>query len=269
MRSIVALKAALAQGLWSRYPRLWLRYSLAFSRDHFESEYWFVPLFCRKDHIAIDVGANMGIYSYLMQRHSKSVVSFEPNTDLWPHLHRLLGKNVRLEGAALSNRTGTASFRYIESNTGLATIEEKNKLPVLSASQLLRVRNIEVRTLDSYRFADVSFIKIDVEGHEEAVIEGAGELLKDYRPVLLIETENRHNPGAPKRLIDRLGNFGYAAFYLKSGRLRDARQIDDADCDPANASRVGHRYVNNFLFIPSDQTDLIAAANALASRLQD
>ena len=67
---------------------------------------------------------------------------------------------------------------------------------------------VELRTLDSYGFEDVAFIKIDVEGHEEAVLAGAGDTLVRAKPVLLIEIEERHNPGGLDRIAKRLSRIG-------------------------------------------------------------
>src|SRR5437868_5966109 len=55
---------------------------------------------------------------------------------------------------------------------------------------------IEVRTLDQFDLRNVGFVKIDVEGHELAVLEGAARTLARERPNLLIEANEHHRPDA-------------------------------------------------------------------------
>lgn len=55
--------------------------------------------------------------------------------------------------------------------------------------------------LDDIIKDDVGFIKIDVEGHELAVLKGATSLINRCRPVLLVECEERHSPGGTERLF--------------------------------------------------------------------
>jgi len=56
-----------------------------------------------------------------------------------------------------------------------------------------------------------SFIKIDVEGHEHAVIDGAKELIQKHRPIIIYEYG--YEPGKfEARTIEQLNNFGYVSF---------------------------------------------------------
>lgn len=48
---------------------------------------------------------------------------------------------------------------------------------------------VEVRTLDSYKFSNVAVIKIDVQGYEPFVLDGAKETIRNNRPVIFIEVE--------------------------------------------------------------------------------
>ena len=58
----------------------------------------------------------------------------------------------------------------------------------------------ELRPLDSFGFQNVSLLKIDVEGFEDEVLAGAERLIRDNRPVILIEIlGGKSYPGAPTR----------------------------------------------------------------------
>ena len=61
-------------------------------------------------------------------------------------------------------------------------------------------------------------IKIDVEGHENKVIEGSSKLLMEKKVVLVIEIEKRHNENY-LNLIKRLNKKGFTAFYVNKNKL--------------------------------------------------
>ncbi len=258
------LKHALARRLSLRHPVVWTEFYRAFRKHHFDAEYWLIPLFCRSDRIAVDVGANMGIYAYAMAKYARAVIAFEPNTDLWPFLRRFLGDKVRLEDAALSDSAGLADFRVVDDNTGVATIEAANPLSMIERPETIAVRAVVTRTLDSFGLTKVSFIKIDVEGHEEAVLAGGRETIVASRPVVLVEAEDRHNPGAPGRVADWFAAAGYDGFFIRGRRLLPVAELSPADVDPAGLN--GGVYVNNFLYLPREDTVLIGRVSTAVER---
>jgi hypothetical protein len=78
-------------------------------------------------------------------------------------------------------------------------------LPVIAAPQHAAIRHRDVRDAAPRRFriANCSFIKIDVEGHEEAVLDGARALIAAQRPMLMIELDEGFNPGVVAALAAR------------------------------------------------------------------
>jgi FkbM family methyltransferase len=261
-----ALKASLTRLLANRYPRLWTERELRFRPNHFEEEFWLVPVLCSPEKTSIDIGAHLGLYSYYMAKYSQNVIAFEPNRDLHNDLHRLLGRNFHLESVALSRTAGKALIRIDNQNTGVSTIEEKNDLSCVTDKSAVVTREIETRTLDSFNLSNIALIKIDVEGHEEAVLEGARETIQRSQPALIVESEDRHNQGAPRRIAQSLGALGYLCFYLKDHALCDFSALRPEDTDPANLSR-GVAYINNFIFIPAAHSALVGRVTAhLAAR---
>jgi FkbM family methyltransferase len=259
------VKVAIGRRIVTWFPRLWMERELRFRPHHFERELWLLPIFCDKGSTAIDVGANEGTYSYYMKKFSGKVIAFEPNTDLWRHLRRLLGPDVDLEAAALSGKSSRATLRVNPMNTGVSTIEEMNDLSFEKDKQAIVSREVETRTLDSYNLTGISVVKIDVEGHEEAVIEGARETIQRNRPVFIIESEDRHNFGAPCRLAQTFGKLEYTVFYIKDGHLSEFDTLRKEDTDPKNLSADGSSYINNFIFIPAEQGAKIEHAQVLLS----
>lgn len=113
---------------------------------------------------------------------------------------------------------------------------------------------VELRSLDSYGFDNVTFIKIDVEGHEESVLAGARETLERCHPTLLVEIEERHNPGGLERIVTSLSDLGYYGSFFYERIRRDIsdfvpriHHIADRNINSiSNRRKVS--YVNNFIF---------------------
>ncbi len=104
-------------------------------------------------------------------------------------------------------------------------------------------------------------MKIDVEGHEQAVLRGARNLIASSQPTVLIESEERHGNGAvlaTKAFFDELG---YEGFFLQAGQLRRMGSFDpERDQRIENAKQVNggktNQYINNFLFIHRDRRNV-------------
>lgn len=192
--------------------------------------------------ISIDVGVNEGIFSRWMAKHSKYVEGFECNPNLHKKLESQLPSRVKLNTCALSSVAGHATLRFDPENTGIGTVEDRNLLTQNPGIQNIESRNVLKRTLDSFDFNDVSFMKIDVEGHELEVLKGAENLISRCLPVMLVEIEERHCPGNLRAVPAWLGRFGYSVFILNVNG-RDLSKVDDLD----RAALTG---INNFWFLP-------------------
>jgi len=190
---------------------------------NFEKEsmrYWISAL--ENGGIAIDVGAYTGIYSIVAHKAGANFVfSFEPNDEIAVSLQ----KNLEING--ISNRTkfvgkalgATQSEKFLLipqtrlNKTGKKTrsgaqIEDANNNRNLK--NWIRLRKVTISTLDDELSGIdsqlIKAIKIDVEGYELEVLEGAQRILKLSKPSLIIEslTEN-----AEREIINFLKPFGY------------------------------------------------------------
>ena len=65
----------------------------------------------------------------------------------------------------------------------------------------------------------IGFKKIDVEGHEKEVIDGARKIININRPVLLVEIEQKHTKNEVIDTINYINNLGYNSFYLNNNEL--------------------------------------------------
>jgi FkbM family methyltransferase len=136
--------------------------------------------------VAIDVGANRGAYTYEMAKLFSHVWAFEPNEIISLPIKAARLPNVTLESAALSSEDGEGSLLIPSLNGQLLSGWASLELPGAQADGFTTVR-VRKRTLDSYDIRDVCFVKIDVEGHEMAVLSGAVNTITRERPICLIE----------------------------------------------------------------------------------
>ena len=194
--------------------------------------------------VAVDVGAHRGLWSYVMSHRASAVHAFEPNPSVYAYLSRIRVRAVHAHQVALSDVGGNASL-YLpdEWRSGRATIAHE---------QGESIATVETRTLDSYDLRDVGFLKVDVEGHEEAVLRGARHTLAAWHPTLLVEIEERHNPGAITRIPSTLKELGYAhAYFLSRGALAPMEDFDlkrhQLEVE-GGADTASPEYANNFVF---------------------
>lgn len=222
----------------------------------------------------IDIGAHQGLYTVNLSPHASRVTAFEANPILAEALRAAVSSKVKVESLALSNTEGEVELRIpmlgSKPGLGLATISDRNDLKLAAATGIQLVKSRKT-TLDRYLAAQsladrVSFIKIDVEGHEAEVIDGAWKTIASHRPVVLVEAEYRHGADV-ERLLGRFVEMGYGVYSLlganKALRLIDSTEIkkmqtDEKFQDRLSGNRFGE-YVNNFFLIPSEkQGDLLA-----------
>ena len=142
--------------------------------------------YCRPGMTVVDVGANLGYYSLLASKlvgESGRVVALEPNSEncrLLLSSLRLHGtENVRLLPVAADTATGWAYYStHVGSNGGL-----------IDGRDLLAHPGVVIPTfrLDDLVEGPVGFLKMDVEGAEGRVVQGATRLIERDRPIITTE----------------------------------------------------------------------------------
>jgi FkbM family methyltransferase len=138
--------------------------------------------------IAMDVGANIGNHSLFLSDIFARVVAFEPNALTRSLLHTNLEmndiENVDVRAVGLSDRTGIATLQFDPLNLGAASASH-----VVAKGAGKRQSAIELMVGDDAVDPSeaVGFVKIDVEGAEEAVLKGLEQTLRTHAPVVMIE----------------------------------------------------------------------------------
>ena len=205
-----------------------------------------------------DIGANAGDYSALFEDlvGPGNLFIVEPLPLLYHKLKRKFRQS-RVFKLALSDREATENMR-IPFLAGYpydtrATLNQHLE-PGQTGTQTV---SANLSTLDSLvaslGLAKVGFLKIDVEGHELAVLKGARNVLRYFKPLILIEAEARHHSFSLSVIFEFIEGFGYAGYYLDPSRL-ELREVKDFDCSrDQSLSRLQERdlfhYLNNFLFV--------------------
>jgi FkbM family methyltransferase len=252
------------QRRYARMPRLMFLLR-RLQRTNYEPEMELLDVLCDRAAISVDVGAKLGMYTYELLRHSREVVAFEPIPVLGEMISRVFRKRpVRVERCALSDTPGRTTMRVPygsngEVKFGRSTIEPTNSL---QHDDVARVQEIDVavKTLDEHDLRGVGFIKIDVEGHELAVLRGATATLDREHPNLLVEANDHHHPGAVRELRELMSQRGYAGYFREHGKLVDLATVTDFD----HFRRAG---IENFIFVHASRAALIPRLAPRVARL--
>lgn len=142
---------------------------------------------------AIDVGANQGLYTLTLLSRAERVIAFEPNPGVAQILRHTLSeyiaqKRLVVEEVALSSFQGMLTF-YLDLRPGLGGAASSVNL-LHGMENSTRKTSVVCTTLDFYCEANKispDLIKIDVEGHEPAVIAGSRKIVERHRPVVIFE----------------------------------------------------------------------------------
>jgi len=206
-----------------------------------------LPRIVRKGDLALDVGSNLGIYTYALHRLARQVVAFEPVPELARLVRRQNLPGVSVREIALSSNDGKDALSVPGEGHAYASLRKQE------VAEQASVMQVATRQLDSLGLGAVGFIKIDVEGFEEEVLAGAMATIARDHPRMLIEIEERHNPGGVARVVELLAGLGYSCWFRSGGRWLEFSEFESArDQDPARLE-AGERYVNNFLFMPQGE----------------
>lgn len=243
------------QRRYRRFPRLMFLLR-RIQRVNYEREMELLDILCDPGATSVDVGAKLGMYTHRLLPQSKDVVAFEPIPVLVQLIERVFRRRpVRVMPCALSDSAGRTTMRVPfgengEVKLGRSTIEPSNSLTHDGVAHVDEIE-VELRTLDECDLRGVGFIKVDVEGHELAVLRGGARTIEREHPNLLIEANDHHHPGAVESLRQLLGGWGYRGRFLHGDALVDLASIDD----PAFFARES---IENFIFVHQSRPEVLA-----------
>ncbi|MFW9896175.1 MAG: FkbM family methyltransferase [Candidatus Thorarchaeota archaeon] len=169
------------------------------------------------DYTCFDIGANIGIYSMLFSRYSKFTYAFEPLPRNIRFLYRTIKlnkiRNVKIVPCAVADKDGQSWFQK-----GDSIAEGK-----LDSGGTVQVRTVSLDTYITENVIKPNLLKIDVEGAELLILEGAKQYLLKERPIILIET---HSEVIKKKCFDFLKQMKYTYFKpIDSNSIQDANDF--------------------------------------------
>jgi FkbM family methyltransferase len=215
--------------------------------------------------VGVDVGANRGVYTYLMSSKVGAqgrVHAVEPFPANGARLRTIAGRrpNITVHAVAASDHSGDGELRVPvhdgHSIDALASLRPDQAGQQETGRQESCV--VQLRTLDELLEGErrVSFLKCDVEGHEQQVFEGAARILDRDRPVVFAEVEARHRKDPIENTFAFFDAAGYRGWFVAGSELRPLREFDVA------RDQLGYLdgrfmpytmpdgYVHDFLFCP-------------------
>ena len=142
--------------------------------------------------VCLDIGSNIGQWTRPLSRKFQSVVCFEPN----PNFRECFNMNIDENNVVLWP-------------VGLSDKEHKAKQGFNSTVLQNKEGEIDCRTLDSFGLTNVDFVKIDVDGFEIPLLNGAKQTLIKNNPVINIEMKKDKRNNITQQCAYILKDLGY------------------------------------------------------------
>jgi FkbM family methyltransferase len=223
-----------------------------------EPEMLWLKKYLKKDSVFFDIGCNVGSYLRLVENSlsPKNTYAFEPNQRLFKRLYRLF-PHVNLFSIALSDENTTAEFKVPiingqeKNSRGTLRIDFSEKNEERFVSEKVKVQTLDSWVLDK-NISKIDLVKIDVEGNEMKTLRGAKESICKFKPVLLVEMEQRHHKENLKKFVEEIKDWGFTVNYLNRKTLELELLSDEIFVGQKN-SKIEDKfsYINNFIFIPN------------------
>ena len=149
------------------------------------------------DSVAVDVGCHRGdvLADMIATAPQGRFLAFEPLPEMYQQLQQRFAADprVRLFRLALSDRSGRSSFNHVVSNPAYSGLEKRQYDRPDERDQRIEVATERLDAVVAHEQPGrIALIKLDVEGGEYQVLEGAAQVLQHDRPIILFE----HGRGA-------------------------------------------------------------------------
>lgn len=126
--------------------------------------------------IAVDVGANVGLWARPLSKVFNEVIAYEPLEQVYRCLElNTIDNNVKIHRHALGSVNDVVEMKYDSENTGNSYVSEVGK------------GTIQIKKLDDLFLPKFGLLKIDCERHELEVIKGAVKTITEYKPIIVCE----------------------------------------------------------------------------------
>ena len=228
----------------------------------------------------VDVGANIGAYSIFstLVPSIQHIIAFEADPDTLLELRSNVRLNkmdhlIQVEGKAVSDATGTVSFAIIGHHSGANSVARTS---IHDQSSFQRQVSVPATTLDACLPPDLPgplCLKVDVEGHEAAVIEGGSKILGTQQALIQIECYDdagRANAHRLERLgYRRLTAIGPDHYFANIGTLWDpAVAVAAYEQAASEFIAYGHRQTSPAMNLGSLRLEVGGSAGDMLRRIR-
>lgn len=155
----------------------------------------------KEKNTAIDIGAHCGFWSFYLSINFNKIFAFEP-VDIF---RECFSKNIRSDNVELM------PFAIGETNKLISLdIDFKNTGATHISNNVTLKKKVVMKKLDEFKFENLDFVKIDVEGYESNVVRGAENTFKIHKPIIIIEQKDhsRRYGDSKYEALNILKNYG-------------------------------------------------------------
>jgi FkbM family methyltransferase len=156
---------------------------------------------CHNRGLAIDIGANVGLWSQDLTRAFDHVIAIEPVQAFRDCLLKnVTGHNFEVRACALGEEDTVINMIVTAENTGHSHVD----------TATIGKGTIPMYRLDNLKFPKIDYIKIDCEGYENTILRGGKETILRDRPIVVIEDKKHQDVGHTdtERALDTLLSWG-------------------------------------------------------------
>lgn len=181
----------------------------------------------------LDIGSNMGFYSLALASENLSlqVDAFEPQPLIFSMLQgnvdlNLLNERVRIHNVGLGKDAGTLKM-YVPKFTGSGGASFQNLHEEEGEASEIEV---DVEVLDQTIFSQIDLIKMDVEGFEFNVLQGAKTLVSEMKPTIVVELLRKWMSPfghTPQMFLEDMTGYGYTCFAIGESKLVSIHEINE------------------------------------------
>jgi FkbM family methyltransferase len=202
-----------------------------------------LPQYIKPNTLTIDVGGNSGYQTYFHANYNQ-VVTYEPV----PELFEVLTQNLKgLEKkVTLINKAVSQKSHLITLHVDINRLSMTSRIPLVESEEI----EVESVSLDDEGHHNVGFIKVDVEGFELDVLEGAKQTIENYKPTMMVEV---YQPWCDKVGFDCEEIFNFFDERNYQIKYFDSHQLKMVDCNVAEAvsavHNLHHLHDGDFLFV--------------------
>jgi FkbM family methyltransferase len=221
---------------------------------------WVCRRLVSRGNTVLDIGANIGVMTLLLSQLVEDtgiIYSFEPNPPIYSGLAAAIKrnnvKNVRLQSIALGSEPGALELFVPAGNAGAGSLIRKPQVP--GGHRVV----VKMETLDRFlaqqNISSIHFIKIDVEGFEEQVLQGARHTFESIRPQAVLFEMNDYfgRPLFEHPVFRMLHEFDYQFFGLR-------KKLLGVSVIPLHRESISRDFATDFIAIPRGELSRTAAA---------